>query len=163
MRKIIILILCLSLALVGCSTQIDNVDYGDNNITNGADVTTVNNIPEGFSEEFYNDMLVANELIEKSIAAKYPFVDDNFAEELLTYYFLSRKDNLTTEDIDIIEKNQLNINKTLTYKEKHVATLLWKIDMDILSYHANPNNEGIRQKLEDLYRQFKILLEIEEP
>jgi hypothetical protein len=160
MKKYVIL-LCLAVLLTGCIAQPNDLDSG--NIVDSTNDNISKKIPEGFSEEFYNDMLVANELIEKSIAAKYPFVDDNFAEELLTYYFLSRKDNLTTEDIDIIEKNQLNINKTLTYKEKHVATLLWKIDMDILSYHANPNNEGIRQKLEDLYRQFKILLEIEEP
>lgn len=160
MKKYVIL-LCLAVLLTGCIAQPNDLD--SSNIVDSTNDNISKKTPEGFSEEFYNDMLVANELIEKSIAAKYPFVDDNFAEELLTYYFLSRKDNLTTEDIDIIEKNQLNINKTLTYKEKHVATLLWKIDMDILSYHANPNNEGIRQKLEDLYRQFKILLEIKEP
>lgn len=161
MKRCLILVLCLIIfTLSACSPPPNAVEK---NTTTNNDNNISKKIPEGFSEEFYNDMLVANELIEKSIAAKYPFVDDNFAEELLTYYFLSRKDNLTTEDIDIIEKNQLNINKTLTYKEKHVATLLWKIDMDILSYHANPNNEGIRQKLEDLYSQFKILLEIEEP
>jgi len=163
MRKIIISVLCVSLLLVGCSTQIDNMEGGDNNTTNDTDVTTVNDIPKGFSEEFYNDMLVANELIEKSIVTKYIYLEEEFEIKLMNYYYIIHKDDLTDANKRDIKNFDMDIDKTLSYKEEYTFNILWEIMLNLSLYHVNPDSERIRQEIDDQYRQFKILLEIKEP
>jgi len=163
MRKIIILMLCISLLFVGCSTQIDGTNDNSNINIAVDDIDTPKEIPEGFSEEFYNDMLVANELIEKSIAAKYIYINEEFDDEMMFYYYIIHKDSLTEEDKKHIKENQINIDKALTYKEEYIFNLLWDIAMNLFSYHVRTDDNELKKKIDDQYSQFKILLEIEEP
>lgn len=163
MRKIIILMLCISLLFVGCSTQIDGTNDNSNINIAVDDIDTPKEIPEGFSEEFYNDMLVANELIEKSIAAKYIYLHEEFDKPIAIYYYTANKTNLTEEDKRFVEEKGLDISKELSYKEKYTINLLWNIAGQLLRYHAVPDDEKTKLEIDDLYDQFKILLEIEEP
>lgn len=161
MKRCLILVLCLIIfTLSACSPPPNDVEK--NTTTNNAD-TTPKDIPEGFSEEFYNDMLVANELIEKSIVTKYIYLEDEFEIKLMNYYYIIHKDNLTDANKRDIKNFDMDIDKILSYKEEYTFNILWEIMLNLSLYHVNPDSERIRQELDDQYNQFKILLEIEEP
>lgn len=152
MRKMLVLILCLVLILTGCSTK--------------------QKLPKDISEDFYNDMLEANELIEKSIATRYDYLFEYFKDKIKFYSLLIKKD-LTEEDIEYINKNNIDINKKLTSKEIHIFEVLTDLGFNLGMYHASfdtrhdPSyddfNKDILEDINKQYKQFKTLLEIEEP
>ncbi len=162
MKKWLVVLICfmLVLTMAGCSNK--------NTITteDGTEVTIEmpDKIPKNFSEEFYRDMLVANELIQKSIDAKYNYLVEDFDVGMMKYFYpLNKEYELTNRDKEFIENNNIDVNKSFTYKEEHTAKLLWDICCNIGIYHANPDSETTKKKIEEQYKQFKTLLEIEEP
>jgi len=162
MRKwlVVLLCFCLILGVIGCSNSTDTITTED-----GTKITIEmpDKIPKDFSKEFYRDMLVANELIEKSKITKYIYLNKEFDVGLMKYYYPLHKDEITKEDEEYIKKNNVDINRDFTLKEEHTFNLLWDISMDLFSYHVNPNSERLKQIIEDQHKQFKVLLEIEEP
>ena len=160
MRKYVIL-LCLAVLLTGCIAQPNDLD--SSNIVDSTNDNISKKTPKGFSEEFYNDMLVANELIEKSIVTKYIYLEEEFEIKLMNYYYIIHKDDLTDANKRDIKNFDMDIDKILSYKEEYTFNILWEIMLNLSLYHVNPDSERIRQELDDQYSQFKILLEIEEP
>lgn len=157
---VVLICFCLILGVIGCSNSTDTITTKD-----GTKITIEmpDKIPKDFSKEFYRDMLVANELIQKSIDAKYNYIGREYPDLLMQYYYIVNKDNLSDEDKVKVQEKNVDISKEITIKEKHCFNLLWEIDSNLFVYRDNQDNEKLKQKIESQYEQFKTLLEIEEP
>lgn len=156
-KNMLILLLCLICFIlilgVGCGSK-----------------TKASSIPKDLSEVFYQDMLKANELIQKSIDAKYNYLLTDFGEKLGCYYLIN-EDKIEEVDKDFIQKNNIDIDRKLTHKEKTIIKSLINIESDLNLYNNIFDNDNfdnkykkeLLEKILDRHKQFKTLLEIEEP
>lgn len=125
MKKYIVLFLCLVLIITGCGNK--------------------TNPPKGMSKEFYEGMLVLDKFIQKSIDAKFMYIDGKYME--------------FEENKTIAEALDKEKNGELTELEKATLEALKDTAASLDLYIEEPEKERWKKELDKDYKRFKKLLE----
>lgn len=172
-KGITIIIICLlvfSLVFItGCQKQNYTYQYNENNKSQQV------NIPQDLSDEFYNDMLLAYDLVGKSIETGYNYLGMTKEGDFIIskYVYVVNDDKYDLVDNETkrkIEELNIDLNKELTDKETYIYNTLLGLYVDLYIYHSINSKKPLsyddekfsnekRVELEQQYEQFKILLE----
>ncbi len=143
MKKYIILLLCLVLIITGCGNK--------------------TNPPKGMSKEFYETMLAVDKLIQKSIDAKFNYLEmdeyiDAYSKQIDQYIYATYKDEMDSEQKQICINKNIDTTIQLTDLEKTTVKSLCGVYCE-LSLFIELQDDNKKQDLDENYKRFKKLLE----